>query len=387
VCWKRCTVTPCLIGITKEIQMQRRMIPLTLGLGFALMFASSAAQAQYRLTNLSSNQVNQAQHDDPLLVNGWGLVHAPGSPWWVSDNNSGWSTLYDSQGNLNAGLKVLIPTAGNGPDSSTGLNGPGSPTGVVWNASKEFQVKPGASAVFLFATLDGTISGWTPGSNFNQATQAVDTTANKNPHPAMYTGLAITNKPSGNFLFAADMANGKVDVYDGTFTPVTLAAGAFSDSTLSSDFVPFGIQDIGGKVYVTFASASGASGGFVEVFNEDGTSASGVPKPLVHGLPLNQPWGIAIAPSNFGQLSNTLLISNNVNNGTINAFNAATGQFVDAVEHHGKAIVIDQLWGIGFGDGLGKNGTANQLFFTAGPANNLAGTFGVIAADPDRDDH
>src|SRR5579864_6205076 len=132
----------------KEIHMQRRMIPLTLGLGLALMFVSSAAMAQYELTNLSSNQIKKALHDDPLLVNAWGLVHAPGSPWWVSDNNSGWATLYDSQGNLVPTLKVLIPTAGNGPDLGTGLNGPGSPTGTVWNATSEFQVAPGAKAVF-----------------------------------------------------------------------------------------------------------------------------------------------------------------------------------------------------------------------------------------------
>src|ERR1700693_235325 len=118
--------------------MQRRMLPLTLGLGLALMFVSNAALAQYRLTNLSSNQIKKAHHDDPLLVNGWGLVHAKGSPWWVSDNGSGWSTLYDNQGNQVAALKVLIPTAGNGPDSPSGLNGPGSPTGDVWNGSKEF---------------------------------------------------------------------------------------------------------------------------------------------------------------------------------------------------------------------------------------------------------
>ena len=367
--------------------MQRRMIPLTLGLGLALMFVSSAAMAQYKLTNLSSNQVNHALHDDPLLVNGWGLVHAPGSPWWVSDNSSGWSTLYDSQGNLNAGLKVLIPTAGNGPDSPTGLNGPGSPTGIVWNGTSEFQVAPGKKAIFLFATLDGTISGWTPGSNFNQATLAVDTTANKNPHPAVYTGLAISNNKAGNHLFAADMASGKVDVYDGTFTPVTLA-GTFADPSLPAGFVPFGIQDINGLVYVAFADAAGGSGGFIEVFNEDGTPAKGVPQPLVHGLPLNQPWGIAMATSTFGKLSNTLLISNNVDHGTINAFNPTTGQFVDAVERHGRPIVIDQLWGIGFGDGVvgGKNGTPSQLFFTAGPANNVAGTFGVINVRTDRDD-
>ncbi len=365
--------------------MQRRMLPLTLGLGLALMFVSSAALAQYRLTNLSSNQVKKAQHDDPLLVNGWGLAHAKGSPWWLSDNGSGWSTLYDNLGNLNAGLKVLIPTAGNGPDSTKGLNGPGSPTGIVFNGSKEFKVQ-GSTAVFLFATLDGTISGWAPSVNFNQAIIGVDTTAKSNPHPAVYTGLAITSKPSGNFLYAADMANGRVDVYDGTFTPVTLASGTFSDPLIPADFVPFGIQDINGLVYVAFASASGASGGFVEVFKEDGTPAPGVPRPLIHGLPLDQPWGIAIAPGNFGKLSNTLLISNNTNHGTINGFNAATGQFVDAVEtEHGKAIVIDQLWGTSFGDGLGKNGATNQLFFTAGPANNVAGTFGVIAVDTDDD--
>src|ERR1700751_1702327 len=130
--------------------MQRHRMASLACLGFALMFISNTALAQYQLINLSSNQVNQARHDDPLLVNAWGLVHAPGSPWWVSDNNSGWATLYDSQGNLVPTLKVLIPTAGNGPDSPTGLNGPGSPTGTVWNGTSEFQVAPGAKAVFLF---------------------------------------------------------------------------------------------------------------------------------------------------------------------------------------------------------------------------------------------
>jgi uncharacterized protein (TIGR03118 family) len=361
------------------MHMQRRMIPLTLGLGLALIFVSSTAMAQYRLTNLDSNQVKHVKNVDPLLVNGWGLVHAHGSPWWVSDNGSGWSTLYDAQGTPNSGLKVLIPTAGNGPDSPAGLNGPGSPTGIVFNGSPDFQLG-GWPTFFLFATLDGTISGWAPKSNFNQAILAVDTTANKNPHPAVYTGLAITSKASGNLLFAADMANGKVDVYNGTFAPVNLTAGAFSDPAIPADFTPFGIQDINGKVYVMFASSSGANGGFVEVFNEDGTPAPGVPRPLIHGLPLDQPWGIAVAPGNFGRLSNTLLISNNTNHGTINAFNPATGAFVGTVRNEdGKPIVIDQLWGIGFGDGAGKNGAVNQLFFTAGPANNLAGTFGSIS--------
>jgi uncharacterized protein (TIGR03118 family) len=361
--------------------MQRRMITLTLAVGFALVFASSAALAQYQLTNLSSNQVKQAHHDDPLLVNAWGLVHAHGSPWWVSDNKSGWSTLYDNQGNQVEQLKVLIPTAGNGPDAPKGLNGPGSPTGIVWNGSTEFQVQ-GWASVFLFATLDGTISGWAPQSNFNQAIVAVDTTANTNPHPAMYTGLAITSHATGNWLYAADMANNKVDVYDGTFTPVTLAAGAFTDPTIPAGFAPFGIQDINGQVYVTFASTTGGSGGFVEQFREDGTPVT-PGKPLVQGAPLNQPWGIALAPGNFGPLSNTLLISNNTNNGTIHGFNLGTGSLVGPVKDaEGKLISIDQLWGIGFGDGAGKNGGINTLFFTAGPSNNLAGTFGKITVAP-----
>lgn len=326
-----------------------------------LIFASSAAFAQYKLTNLSSNQVKQARHDDPLLVNGWGLVHATGSPWWVSDNNSGWSTLYDGQGNLQQGLKVSIPTAGE--------NGPGSPTGIVWNGSNEFQVQ-GWASIFLFATLDGTISGWAPQSNFNQAILAV----NRASKGSVYTGLAISHNASGNHLYAADMANKRVDMFNGSFQLVK----SFTDPSLPADFAPFGIQDIDGDVYVTFASISGAAGGFVEVFEEDGTP--GRQMPLIKGFPLNQPWGVALAPANFGPLSNTLLISNNTNFGTINAFNALSGQFVGTVKNgNGMPIVIEQLWGIGFGDGIGKNGNTNSLYFAAGPSNNLAGTFGVIS--------
>src|ERR1700730_8233241 len=228
--------------------MQRRLVTLTIALGLVLMFVSSAAVAQFKLTNLSSNQVKQARHDDPLLVNAWGLVHAPGSPWWVSDNNSGWSTLYDSRGNLVQALKVLIPTAGE--------NGPGLPTGIVWNGSKEFQVQ-GWASIFLFATLDGTISGWAPQSNFNQAIVAV----NHAGKGAVYTGLAISNNGSGNHLYAADLANNHVDMFDGNFNLVK----SFTDSSLPAGFAPFGVQDIDGLVYVTFADVSGGSGGFVDV--------------------------------------------------------------------------------------------------------------------------
>jgi uncharacterized protein (TIGR03118 family) len=344
--------------------MQRHRIAFAACLSFAFIFTSNAALAQFQLTNLSSNQVNGAKHDDPLLVNGWGLVHAPGSPWWVSDNGSGWSTLYDQNG-VAQSLRVLIPTAGG--------NGPGTPTGTVWNAStsSEFPVQ-GSPSVFLFATLDGTISGWSPVANANAAIVAVNNSATG----SVYTGLAITNKPSGNFLYAADQANNKVDIYDGSFTLVT----SFTDATVPTGFAVFGVRDIDGLVYVTFASTAGGNDGFVDVFKEDGTAVT-PGQHLLQGAPLNQPWGIAAAPRNFGPLSNTLLISNNINHGTINAFDTLTGKFVGTVKDGaGKPIVIDQLWGIDFGDGTkgGKDGGINELFFTSGPSNNLAGTFGTI---------
>jgi uncharacterized protein (TIGR03118 family) len=295
---------------------------------------------------------------DPLQVNGWGLARSSGSPFWVSDQGSGWSTIYTGKG-VKEGLEVLIPSA-------TGA-GPGQPTGIVANGSSDFQIG-GQDSHFLFATLDGTISGWAPGANPNDAIIAVNNSASG----SMFTGLAVTNRPSGNLLYAADLANNVVDVYDGSFNLVN----SFTDSTLPAGNVPFGIQDIGGLVYVAFAQADEAPGGYIDIFQEDGTFV----KTLAAGKPLNQPWGFAVAPKNFGALSNTLLVSNNTNSGTINAFNLETGQFVGTVKDtSGKDIVIDQLWGIEFGGGAANNGRTNQLFFTAGPYNNLAGTFGVIA--------
>jgi uncharacterized protein (TIGR03118 family) len=341
--------------------MQRRMIGLTLALGVALVFASSSAMAQYQLTSLVSNQVGKAVHVDPLLVNAWGLVYAPGSPWWISDQGSGWSTLYTGNGTKKS-LEVSVPSA-NG-------SGTGQPTGIVFNGSTEFQLQASGS-VFLFATLDGTISAWVPGVNFNQALIAV----NNSSSGAVYTGLAITSNASGNMLFAADNANNKVDMYDGTFT----WKGSFTDTTVPAGFSVFNVQDLNGLLYVSFAAANGGAGGYVDIYSESGMWL----KRLAQGAPLNQPWGFAAAPGDFGALSDTLLISNNVqNNGTINAFNAITGQFVGAVKQGGKPIHIDQLWGIGFGGGNASSGAKNELFFTAGPAENLAGMFGVIRVHP-----
>jgi uncharacterized protein (TIGR03118 family) len=338
--------------------MQRRNIAFSLCLGLVMVLGSSLAQAQYQLTNLVSNQTGMARHDDPLLVNAWGLVYGPGGPFWISDNGSGWATLYTGTGTAKT-LQVQVPTASGA--------GPGSPTGIVFNGSPEFQVKQHA-AVFLFATLDGTISGWAPQSDPNNAIIKVDNSKSG----AVYTGLAITSKASGNFLFAADTANNKVDVYNGKFKLVT----SFTDPAIPAGFAPFGVQDISGLVYVAYASTTGGPGGFIDVLSEEGTLV----KQLTHARQLNQPWGFAAAPGNFGPLSNALLISNNTNSGTINAFNITTGEFIGTVKDtNGKAIHINQLWGIEFGGGTANNGGKNQLFFTAGPNNNLAGTFGVIA--------
>src|SRR5271167_634050 len=180
--------------------MQRHKFAFTICLALAVMLISNVALAQYQLTNLVSNQVGAARHKDPLLVNAWGLTYGPGGPFWISDEGTGWSTLYDDRG-VNQGLEVVIPTF-NG-------TGTGSPTGIVYNGSQEFNVE-GWPAIFLFCTLDGTISGWAPQSNPTQAIVAVNNWSSG----AVYTGLAITNYPTGNnFLFAADNWNNKVDVY------------------------------------------------------------------------------------------------------------------------------------------------------------------------------
>lgn len=340
--------------------MQFHRIAIGACLGLVFLMVSAPAKGQYRLTNLVSNQIHEhTSNTDPLLVNAWGLTRSATSPWWVSDNLSGWATLYNGTGTPQ-GLRVLIPTAGNGPTSPKGLNGPGTPTGIVFNGSQvDFQVQ-GNHAAFIFATLDGTISAWAPGVNANMSMIAFDNSANK----AMYTGLAITSNPTGNFLYAADNTNNHVDMFDGTFTLVK----SFGDPSIPSTFSVFGVQDINGLVYVTYAATNGGAGGFVDVFQENGIFV----KTLAQGLPLNQPWGITLAPSNFGPLSNTLLVSNNAIEGTINGFNAKTGEFVGTIrDQQGRKIIFNQTWAIVFGGGSPNNGATNELFVTVGPG--LAG--------------
>lgn len=321
--------------------------------GIVIVLFASSAWGQYQSLNLVSDLSGKALHTDTLLKNAWGLAYAPGNPFWISDEASGWSTLYDGKGNPQS-LQVIVPSASG--------SGSGSPTGIVYNASTEFKIDSWTS-VFLFATLDGTISGW---SSFNPSSALIAVTT----PGASYTGLAITNYSSGNSLFAADAANNKVDVYDGSFNLVT----SFTDPAVPAGFAPFGIQDINGKVFVSFAATNGGPGGFIDIFSESGT----LEKHFTHGKPLNQPWGFAIAPKNFGPLSDTLLITNNATAGTINGYALSTGKLVGTMTNtSGKPLVINGLWGIEFGGGSTQNGQKNQLFFTAGP-NDTDGYFGVI---------
>jgi uncharacterized protein (TIGR03118 family) len=323
-------------------------------LGLALVFMAGSALAQYQAVNLVSDLSGKALHQDTLLKNPWGLVYAPGGAFWVSDEASGWSTLYDGKGNPQS-LQVIVPPASG--------SGSGSPTGIVYNDSTEFKIDTWTS-VFLFATLDGTIQGW---SDFFPSSSLIAVTSSG----ASYTGLAITSKTSGNFLFAADAANNKVDIYDGNFNLVS----TFTDPAIPAGFAPFGIQDINGKVYVSYAATNGGPGGYIDIISEAGS----LEKHFAHGKPLNQPWGFAVAPANFGPLSNTLLVTNNVSNGGISGYNVTTGKLVGTMKDTaGHALAINGLWGIEFGGGTAANGQKNQLFYTAGP-NDTDGYFGVIA--------
>jgi uncharacterized protein (TIGR03118 family) len=342
-----------------------------------LSLATAPAQAQYQRTDLVSNQAGAAPLQDPHLLNGWGLVSLPTSPFWVSDNASGFSTLYTGAG-AQTQLFVSIPAAPSAPAGTLG-----TPTGVVGNISPnptDFTFSGNgrsAPAVFIFATLDGTISAWNPAVDpINPVTHiSVATTipGNRSTAGAVYTGLAIAvNESKQAFLYAADdSANRRIDMYDSSFQFVK----SFSDPEIPQNFTPYGIQAINGQIWVTFTALNKAQGGFVDVFDLAGNLVKHF---AVHG-PLHSPWGIAKAPANFGPLSNAILISNNTSRGRINAFNPETGQFLGAVsDAAGHPIEIDQLWAIQFGQGNANNGPVNQLFFTAGPDNYANGLFGTI---------
>ena len=303
---------------------------------------STPAFAQYTVTNLVSNQnaigTNPA---DPALVNAWGITSLATSPFWLGDNGTGKSTLYNSVGQKQA-LVVTIPAAG-------GSTATGTPTGVIGNTTGQFNItKNGitASPLFIFATQDGTISGWNPKVDLTHAVPAVDHSG----MGASYTALAIvTNEKGENFIYAADnSSNRQIDMFDSNFNFVM----SFSDPNIPQKFTPYGMREINGKLWVTFTPLNKGKDGLVDIFNADGTIFK---HDAVHG-PLHSPWALALAPSNFGQFSNAILIGNNVKDGRINAFDTGTGAFLGTLrDASGAPISIDQLWGLDFGKGGGAD--------------------------------
>lgn len=309
-----------------------------------------------------------APHVDPNLVNGWGIAFNPTGFVWVADQGSSKSTLYDGAG-VPQSLVVAIPP---------GSSGPASPTGIVFNGSTDFKVTQngvtGPSA-FIFAGLAGTVSGWSPGVNRTNAVTVVDTGGN-----AVYTGLAIASSAGANFIYAADFRNGRIDVYDASFQKVTPSGGNFLDPNLPAGYAPFGIQAIGNRIYVAYAQraangeeARGPGLGVIDAFDPNGAFIGR----LAAGGPLNAPWGMTMAPADFGTFSNSLLVGN-FGDGKINAYNPTTGALMGTLSRTGNApIVIDGLWGIAFGNGV--NGQAkNSLFYAAGPADETHGQYGKI---------
>ncbi len=338
---------------------------------FALLASGAAFGQHYQQTDLVTNtsSVSATATMDANLVNAWGLSRGTGSPFWISDNGTGLSTLYDGAGKP-VQLVVTIPPPKNGAP-------PSAPTGTVFNFTKLFAVAPGKPAVFLFATEDGTISGWNPGVNLNSAVLKVD----NSQQGAIYKGLAIAKEGAITRLYTSNFATGKVEMYDGAFHPVMIA-GAFHDSQLPANYAPFGIQNVGGNIVVTFAHRMpgsrdedhGTGLGYVDVFDFNGNLLVR----LQHGPFLNAPWGIAQASGDFGVFSHRLLIGN-FGDGRIHAFNLVSGMFEGTLLNpDGSPLWIEGLWALSFGGDTAKDGLATELFFTAGPNDESNGLYGKI---------
>jgi uncharacterized protein (TIGR03118 family) len=327
-------------------------------------------------TNLVSDIAGMAATQDQLLVNPWGVAFGSSTPFWVANNGTGTSTLYNGAGlpqppGNNPPFKPLQVTIPNSSGTSTPH---GTPTGTVVNSDPGgFAVSANGksgSSIFLFATLDGTISGWSPGVNRTNAILAV------NMPGAVFTGLTMATDAEGQtLLYAADHASGMIDVFGSNFTLVTNLAATFSDPNLPKGADPFNIQNIGGKLYVEYTVAGNpAIHGAVDVFTPDGQV---VPNTLIVGGPLNSPWGVAMAPATFGGFANDLLVGN-FGDGHINAFDQK-GNFVGTMTlANGQQFEEDHLWTLTFGNG--KTNNPNTLYFTAGINGEKDGLFGSIQA-------
>jgi len=314
-----------------------------------------AAATTFNMTSLVAD-TGGAAHADAHLINAWGIAFNPTAYVWVANNATSTSTLYD----------------GNGVPQSLVVATPDAPTGIVFNGSASaFRGSP-----FIFDTESGAIAAWSPAVDRNNAVKVVDNAAKG----AVYKGLALSTYNGASYLFAADFHNKRIDVFDANFATAALP-GSFSDPMLPANYAPFGIQAIGERIYVAYAQRAasgddeeaGAGLGAIVVFDTGGNLV----KRLVMGGALNAPWGMAMAPANFGSLSGMLLVAN-FGDGKINAYDPASGAFAGVLAKTGGAtIVIDGLWGIAFGNGVNSQPT-NTLFYTAGPADEAHGIYGRI---------
>jgi uncharacterized protein (TIGR03118 family) len=343
----------------------------------------SLAHSAYRQANLVSDIPGLAVRTDPDLRNAWGTSTGPGLPIWVSDNATGVTTLYDGQGNPQPGpgnqqLVVSIPAP-----PSAGPGAAGTPDGTAFNPTPDgFTVsKDGVSAParFLFATEDGAIAGWNPAVDRTRAVLAVDRSAATDrggSHGAVYKGLALVSTPAGKFLYATNFRFGAIEVFDTSFHVV----GSFTDPAIPAGFAPFGIHNIGGNLYVTFAKQdaakldddAGPGHGFVDVFAPNGDLL----QRLASRGRLNSPWAVTLAPPAFGAFGGDILVGN-FGDGRINAFNPTTGRFLGELRNHGRPITIPGLWGLRFPVGS-LNVTPNALYFTAGINHEADGLLGDI---------
>jgi uncharacterized protein (TIGR03118 family) len=357
----------------------------------------------YAQTNLVSNVSGVAPVTDPQLINPWGISRMSVSVWWISDNATGLSTLYKGAGDKQS-LIVTIP-----PADPTNKNTPtGTPTGTIANGSQtDFLLAPGKPALFLFSTNDGTIAGWNPAVTATLAVTVVKTTDGSS-----YTGLTsafINGKP---YLYAANFNKGRVDIYDNAFQPVKLSVehsgrdagddqersseNSFVDEKLPRGYVPFNVQAIGNDIVVTYAlheegarfETDGPGLGFVDIYSSTGRLL----RRLEHGDWLNAPWGVALAPLDFGRFSHDLLIGQfagggeTQSSGFIAAYDLATGKFDGLLQDaSGKPLAINGLWALSPGNVSPANNDAAgapaaELYFTAGPNHASGGLFGYLTS-------
>jgi uncharacterized protein (TIGR03118 family) len=367
----------------------KKFCAFLLGLVFvnALPLPSAHAQTNsYKQTNLASDTAGIAPNTDAKLVNPWGIAFIPGSPFWISDNNSGFTTLYNQTGASSGSFKIAPPNGSSNPATPTGIVTPAN--GVTFNVN-------GQPGIFIFDTEDGTISAWTGGTS---TILAVDnSTVPSAATGAVYKGLALITNATGSFLLATNFRSGKVEVYDSSIKQTQiLGPGAFNDPTLpavpagsgSPGYAPFGIHVLNvnntSMVVVTYALQDTpmhdplhiAGAGFVDLFSADGTML----RRITSDAHLNAPWGVVIPPAGFGSLAGDLLVGN-FGDGTINAYNFSNGAFIDQMkDQNGTVITNASLWDMVFGGG-GTSGNSNTMYITAGLANEQHGLFSAITAN------